>query len=86
MPEGIEVHADHVACADVGGEFGISHPGITEGNAEFVKFPSFSVNLDVTEPSEIHLPLPSGTGLIPVEFQDLLVISHWPAVLLDKGI
>ena len=55
MSEGIKVHADHVACADVGGEFGISHPGITEDHAECAQFPSFPIDMDVTELPKIDL-------------------------------
>ena len=86
MPENIEVHADHVARRDVGGEFCITHPGVSQDHAECIQLSAFSIDLDVTELPEIHLRLFSWIRLVPVDCQDLPVISHWPAVLLDKGI
>ena len=84
--KGIEVHADHISCADVSGEFCIPHPGVPKDHAEGIQFSPFPVNIDVSKLSEVHLRLLSRIGFIPVDCQDLPVISHGPAVLLHKGI
>ena len=55
MPEGNEVHADHVACADISSILHIPYPGISKEQAEGIQFPSLPVVFHVLELLETNL-------------------------------
>ena len=78
----IEMHLNDVFSGYVCGEFCISHPGISKDDGECIELPSLSVNINISEFSEIHLGMSSQFCFISDHSIDGTILSQGTEIIL----